>query len=59
VHVDLLPVPQELMAGDYENDAEYRKRFQTWINSIWSRKDARLERMLAARPAVQARPAHS
>jgi 1-acyl-sn-glycerol-3-phosphate acyltransferase len=59
VHVDLLPVPQELMAGDYENDAEYRRRFQTWINSIWSRKDARLERMLAARPAVQARPAHS
>lgn len=59
VHVDLLPIPQELMAGDYANDAEYRGRFQAWLNSIWSRKDARLEHMLAAGPAAQARPAHS
>lgn len=59
VHVDVLPIPQEMMAGDYENDPEFRKRFQTWINGIWTRKDARLERMLTTRPAVQARPAHS
>lgn len=59
VHVDVLPIPQEMMLGDYENDPEFRKRFQTWINGIWTRKDARLERMLTTRPAVQARPAHS
>ncbi|MFA5938375.1 MAG: acyltransferase [Sinimarinibacterium sp.] len=59
VHMDLLPIPQEMMAGDYENDAEFRKRFQAWINGIWTRKDARLERMLTPRPAMQTqRPAH-
>lgn len=59
VHIDVLPIPQDMMLGDYENDPEFRKRFQTWINGIWTRKDARLERMLTTRPAVQARPAHS
>ncbi|MEQ1440509.1 acyltransferase [Fontimonas sp. SYSU GA230001] len=59
VHVDLLPIPPEMMAGDYENDPEFRKRFQAWINGIWARKDARLERMLNTRPAMHApRPAH-
>lgn len=60
IHVDLLPIPAEMISGDYERDPEYRKRFQSWINGIWTRKDARLERMLNTRPAVQApRPAHS
>jgi 1-acyl-sn-glycerol-3-phosphate acyltransferase len=59
VHIDVLPIPQELMAGDYERDPEFRTRFQSWVNGIWTRKDARLERMLNTRPAAQARPAHS
>ncbi len=59
VHVDLLPMPQELMSGDYENDPAYRARFQAWINGIWTRKDARLERLLNSRPELPApRPAH-
>ncbi len=60
LHIDVLPIPQELMAGDYEQDPEFRTRFQSWVNGIWMRKDARLERMLNTRPAMQAqRPAHS
>ncbi|MCC2656072.1 MAG: acyltransferase [Panacagrimonas sp.] len=47
VHVDTLPIPSDLIRGDYEDDAEFRMRFQAWINGIWSRKDARLERMLS------------
>ena len=59
VYVDVLPIPQELMAGDYEHDPEFRARFQSWVNGIWMRKDARLERMLNTRPQAQAqRPAH-
>lgn len=59
VHIDVLPIPAELMHGDYETDREYRTRFQSWINGIWMRKDARLERMLNTRPVMQAqRPAH-
>lgn len=58
VHVDVLPVPQELLHGDYEGDPEFRARFQSWVNAIWARKDARLERMLGTRPEMQQRPAY-
>src|SRR3546814_6294907 len=55
----VLPIPPELMHGDYEHDAEFRARFQAWINTLWARKDERLERQTNARPAMQApRPAH-
>ena len=57
LHVDVLPVPPELLHGDYESDPEFRARFQAWVNGIWTRKDARLERMLNPRPALQQRPA--
>lgn len=46
IHVDTLPIPPDMLRGDYEGDEEFRARFQTWVNGIWSRKDARLERML-------------
>jgi 1-acyl-sn-glycerol-3-phosphate acyltransferase len=59
VHIDVQPIPQELLAGDYEHDPEFRAHFQSWVNGLWVRKDARLERMLNTRPAMQAqRPAH-
>lgn len=58
IHVDRLPLPQDLLVGDYEADPEFRGRVQHWVNTIWTRKDARLERMLTTRPAMQApRPA--
>jgi hypothetical protein len=46
IDVDLLPIPGELVHGAYEEDAEFRDRFQHWVNGIWARKDARLDRML-------------
>lgn len=58
VHADLLPIPPEMLNGDYEADPEFRARFQAWVNGLWSRKDARLERMLNSRPLSTARPAH-
>lgn len=54
LHVDTLPIPPDMIHGDYEGDAEYRARFQAWVNGIWSRKDARLERMLSGADRVQA-----
>jgi len=46
IHVQVreLPINDELR-GDYENDAAFRERFQTWVNALWSEKDARIERM--------------
>ncbi|MBI2383741.1 MAG: acyltransferase [Gammaproteobacteria bacterium] len=46
IHVGVLPVPQELVAGNYQGDAEFRTRFQNWLNAIWTRKDARLDKWL-------------
>ncbi|MGQ0701376.1 MAG: acyltransferase [Panacagrimonas sp.] len=45
IHVDSLPIPQDLLRGDFDSDAEFRAHFRGWVNGIWSRKDARLERM--------------
>jgi len=56
IHIDVLPVPAELMAGNYAEDRAFRDRFHAWLNALWQRKDARLERMLTRRPAAAARP---
>ncbi len=46
VHIRLLPVPQALRGGDYQHDAEYRQRFQTWLNRLWQEKDQRFADLL-------------
>jgi len=48
VHLRQLPIPKEFIGGDYENDAEFRTRFQEWISSLWAEKDAQIGRMQAA-----------
>lgn len=56
VHLRELPIPPDLLAGDYQNDAVYRDRFQAWINTLWEQKDARLATLVAAAPAVAGNP---
>jgi 1-acyl-sn-glycerol-3-phosphate acyltransferase len=53
VEVQTSEIDPWLLAGDYQNDAEFRARFQAWLTAIWHRKDARIEALLAA----EARPA--
>jgi 1-acyl-sn-glycerol-3-phosphate acyltransferase len=55
ITIDVLPVPTELIGGNYAADKAFRERFQTWLNGIWQRKDARLERLIN-RPAAAAKP---
>jgi 1-acyl-sn-glycerol-3-phosphate acyltransferase len=33
------------MVGDYENDAEFRARFQLWLNTVWEEKQKTIERL--------------
>ena len=47
VHVRQLPIPAEFVGGDYENDAEFRARFQDWISTLWAEKDALITQMRA------------
>jgi 1-acyl-sn-glycerol-3-phosphate acyltransferase len=42
VHIREMPIPPSLSAGDYQNDAAFRERFQSWMNEIWERKDAQV-----------------
>lgn len=46
VHVRELAVPSNAIGADYESDAEFRAKFQAWINTLWSQKDERIARML-------------
>ena len=55
VQIDVLPVPQELLGGDY-SDPKFRERFQVWLNALWTRKDAWLERTINRRLRAAARP---
>lgn len=47
IDLRLLPVPKDLIGGDYERDTDYRARFQAWLNQVWAEKDSRFARMLA------------
>ncbi len=45
VRVRLLTIPQELLAGDYENDPEFKRQFQEWVNQLWREKDLLLAQL--------------
>ena len=47
VQVRQLPIPPEFLRGDYENDADFRARFQAWISALWTEKDESITRMQA------------
>lgn len=47
VQVRELPIPAELTGRDYEADAVFRERFQTWINALWTQKDALIAQQIA------------
>ena len=47
-----LPVPAELLGGDYAGDPRFRKQFQRWLEALWREKDAQIDELLEARPVV-------
>ncbi len=50
VQIDVIPIPAELIEGDYENDASFRVRFQAWLNERWVLKDAQMIKASSAPP---------
>lgn len=40
--VEEKPIPTSLRQGDYENDVEYKARFQEWVQTLWHDKDETL-----------------
>lgn len=58
VDVRPLEIPDDMKAtlirGHYEEDREFRKRFQFWIGDLWMKKDARIAEMLGLPAPVYA-----
>ena len=52
VQVRQRPIPADLASGDYQNDREFRVRFQQWMNQLWRDKDADMDRLLHAAPRI-------
>jgi 1-acyl-sn-glycerol-3-phosphate acyltransferase len=50
VRVQELPVPVQLVGGDYAGDAAVRDAYQQWVQELWLAKDARIGALLGARP---------
>ncbi len=50
------PIPQALSGGSYQEDRDFRARFQQWMNGVWEEKDAEVARLLDASPTVAQRP---
>ena len=42
VHIRELPIPDELLGGDYQNDPAFRERAQGWLNEVWVEKDRKI-----------------
>ena len=34
-----IEIPEWVLGGNYEDDAEYRERFQNWVDDLWTEKD--------------------
>jgi 1-acyl-sn-glycerol-3-phosphate acyltransferase len=46
VRVRSLPIPADLLQGDYDADPEFRARFQQWVQGLWEQKDRQIEELL-------------
>jgi len=51
-----MPLPPELLNGNYAGDPKFRKTFQRWLQVVWEEKDAEINALLgAAAPAKRPR----
>ena len=45
------PVEPWIVAGDYSNDRDYRRRFHRWLTELWEAKDEKLSELRADIPS--------
>jgi 1-acyl-sn-glycerol-3-phosphate acyltransferase len=51
VRVQTLPIPSQLLGGDYAGDAAMRQAYQQWVHELWQAKDARISTLLGMNKA--------
>jgi 1-acyl-sn-glycerol-3-phosphate acyltransferase len=42
IDVRALPIDPAIIAGDYQNDREFRREVHRWLGALWREKDARI-----------------
>lgn len=49
IAVDLrkIDIPEWVLGGNYEDDAEFREKFQNWVDQLWTEKDQLIDRLKA------------
>jgi len=52
VHMKKIEIPKEFLGKDYANDAQFKTDFQTWLNQLWTEKDALITELKAQYNAV-------
>ncbi|RZG78502.1 acyltransferase [Acinetobacter sp. WCHAc060033] len=45
VNMRRINIPDWVLGGNYEVDAEYRERFQIWVDELWTEKDQLISQM--------------
>ena len=45
VNMRKIEIPDWVPGGNYEDDAEYRQRFQNWVDQLWAEKDQLISTM--------------
>ena len=45
--IRVLPIDPALVAGDYQNDREFRRYVHRWLGGLWEEKDARIAEIKA------------
>ncbi len=47
VNLRKIEIPDWVLGGNYEDDDEYRARFQAWVDHLWTEKDQLISQMKA------------
>ncbi|MCG2574908.1 acyltransferase [Acinetobacter sp. ME22] len=47
VHLRKIEIPEWVLAGNYEDDREYRSKFHQWLTQIWQEKDQLISELKA------------
>jgi len=40
--IRVLPIDPAIVAGDYQNDREFRREVHRWLGQLWQEKDERI-----------------
>ena len=46
VRAKTLPVPDDVVGRNYEEDSAFREKIQQWVNQIWQEKDQQIENIM-------------